>query len=76
MRLRVMRQKRNSVISPLRMDEAGNFVVLVWSGRCDSLAGGQPEHAYTDGVGGMAASWRESHRQRLHANTGSKISGG
>ena len=28
---------------------------MVWSGWCDSLAGGQPEHAYTDGVGGMAA---------------------
>jgi len=50
--------------------------VLVRSGRCDSLAGGQPEHAYTDGVGGMAASWLESRRQRLRANTGSKISGG
>ena len=50
--------------------------MLVWSGRCDSLAGGQPEHAYTDGVGGMAASWLESYRQRLRANTGSKISGG
>ena len=50
--------------------------MLVWSGRRDSLTGGQPEHAYTDGVGGMAASWLESRRQRLRANTGSKISGG
>ena len=50
--------------------------MLVRSSRCDSLAGGQPEHADTDGVGGMAASWPESRRQRLRANTGSKISGG
>lgn len=49
--------------------------MLARSGRCVSLAGGQPEHAYSDGVGGMAASWRESHKQRLRTNTGSKISG-
>ena len=37
--------------------------MLVWSGRCDSLAGGQPEHAYTDGVGGMAAAgWNHTGR--------------
>lgn len=29
--------------------------MLAWSGWCDSLAGGQLEHAYTDGVDGMAA---------------------
>ncbi len=48
------------------------FSVLVRSGWCDSLAGGQPEHAYTDGVGGMAAGWLESHRQKLRANAGRK----
>ena len=38
-------------------------MVLVWSGRCDSLAGGQPEHAYTDGVSGMAAAgWNHTGR--------------
>ena len=37
--------------------------MLVWSSRCDSLAGGQPEHAYTDGVSGMAAAgWNHTGR--------------
>ena len=38
-----------------KWQQAGNFAVLMWSGRCDSLAGGQPDHADTDGVDVLAA---------------------
>ena len=59
-----------------KWQQVGNFAVLVWSGRCDSLAGGQPDHADTDGVDVLAAAGSNHTGRGSMPTQEAKISGG